>query len=57
MLSYRSQCRKFEKQHSSFRLLVVLDGFTVLTVFNTVIVSRWPYTGLTEAVVVLLNEQ
>ena len=57
MLSYRSKCRKLEKQHSSFRLHAVLGGFTVLTVFYIVIVSLLPYTGLTEAVDVLLNQQ
>jgi hypothetical protein len=48
---------KIGKANGSFRLLAVLDGFTLLTVFYTVIVSRWPYTGLTEAVDVLFNEQ
>jgi hypothetical protein len=57
VLSYRSQWRKLEKQHNSFRLLAVLDGFTVLTVFYIVVVSRWQYTGLTEAVDVLFSEQ
>lgn len=57
MLSYRSQWRKLEKQHNSFHLLAVLDGPTVLTVFYKVVVSRWQYTGLTEAVDVLLSEQ
>jgi len=57
VLSYRSQWRKLEKQHISFRLLAVLDSFTVLTVFYIVVASRRQHTGLTEAVDVLLSEQ